>query len=245
MDQCVSWEAPDVRTNWRLPSLPVWRNRQKLLLELFREAYDEAERHGADVPCRGMWEDTMSPWAPYLGYLDVEASLDELQEGLSRHGTLQLRPYRGEDRCVIGCGNSPIVDGGGYLLGEHTALEYRDLHAHPDCYTINPEPAYNPCLVASYGEQEIVGLPDGCFRVMESEGVVLVESERFYLDTRRLLMEGGVFSIDGEAAIRKVGGELWYADGSPYDRRRDLFGCSWATDDRHDDDDVLATDASA
>jgi hypothetical protein len=118
-------------------------------------------------------------------------------------GLIEFRPYKGEEILIIGCGNSPLADCGGYPFhfwgngqtfseNERDRIEYQSLHEHKGCYTINPAPAYNPSVVGMFSYQTFPNIPDGKFEKIVIEGVLLDDTPTYRAELLRLLKEGGI-----------------------------------------------------
>lgn len=71
-----------------------------------------------------------------------------------------IRPYCGERALVVGCGNR---------VG---TISHPWGHAHIGQYTLDEDPGCDPCLVATFGRDDLSRvLPRGVFDVVEFEGM--------------------------------------------------------------------------
>ena len=96
--------------------------------------------------------------------LDITNPIDTIEQQFNEYGVIILRPYKGEKKLVIGCGNKPLANCGGYPFAtEKEELDYHTDHHHEECYTINPEPAYNPSVVGFFSINEFGNIPDYAF----------------------------------------------------------------------------------
>ena len=131
-----------------------------------------------------------------------------------RGGVIILREYNHEDTLVIGCGNDPCYVGGTpthleeQQKTEHSDeanrlafwREYRTLHTHPGCYTVNPNIGYNPSVIGRFGIDDFRFLPAGCFKEIVFEGFRLETEDNVSTvrDVLHLLAESGNVSFCAE-----------------------------------------------
>ncbi len=140
------------------------------------------------------------PWED----LQVEISTEEMQEILDRTGILQLRSTPQDcSTLVVGCGNEPTADAGGYPLapksnGGHWYLNspeeserYRKVHAHRNAITVNPHLAHNPTLVSYFGTQHYPMLKTGQFDLIVIEGTAIDDTPIGRDELNRLLSPAG------------------------------------------------------
>lgn len=125
-------------------------------------------------------------------YLDVSLPLDKIETILKKTGVLQLRSLDDYSNVlIIGCGNCPIADGGGYPLKGNEWARYRSIHTHPQAVTINPHLGFNPSLVGVFGAQEFPMLTTGQFDLIVIEGTNLVDTSLGRNELARVLSSKG------------------------------------------------------
>lgn len=141
--------------------------------------------------------------------LDVQLPIDQIEEILERTGVLQLRPIPENCRiAVVGCGNKPLADSGGYplfsdVVQDEESEKYQREHKHPGAVTINPDLAFNPTLVAFFGEQKIPMLKSGELDLIVIEGTHIIDSPIGREELQRLPSLNGrvVWSIDHKRGL--------------------------------------------
>ncbi len=157
---------------------PIWSLDEKQadkVFALYRKFLDGAPR--MDFPW--MLDEFQSvKTCPYSwGDLDIGISCEKMEKVLGQTGVLPLREPDKDCRVlVVGCGNGPIVNEGGYPLAskhldEEESEEYRGLHEHRDAITINPHLAANPTIVGYFGLQSFPMLADDQFDLIVIEGI--------------------------------------------------------------------------
>jgi diketogulonate reductase-like aldo/keto reductase len=144
-----------------------------------------------------------------INKLTITNSITKMKELYEKFGIIIFRDYAGEDELIIGCGNYPLANSGGYpFANENEEDNYHKEHHHTNCYTINPVPCYNPGVVGAFNIHVFKNIPDCSFKYIEIEGVYLDETEAFYSEMTRLLKEGGIVSSNGNDFMMKKNGKL-------------------------------------
>lgn len=138
-------------------------------------------------------------------HLDISLPLDEMENVLNETGVLQLRSLDEDSKVLIlGCGNCPIANSGGYPLQESEWTKYRNRHKHFKAVTINPHLGFNPCLIGSFGAQQFPMLKTGQFELIVIEGTTLVDTPLGRNELARLLSPKGNI-------VQNFGGHHGYA----------------------------------
>lgn len=133
------------------------------------------------------------PWRD----LDVQLSSEEMGIVLSETGILPLRPVPQNSKIlIVGCGNEPIADAGGYPLAlksdkNETSAQYQREHKHFNAITINPHLGHNPTLVGFFGAQKFPMLKTGQFDLIVIEGTNVEDTEIGRDEVQRLLNSSG------------------------------------------------------
>jgi hypothetical protein len=144
-----------------------------------------------------------------INKLHISTPITEIVQTYQSIKVVVLRKYQEESKCIIGCGNKPLADSGGYPFEtQEEEIEYHATHNHQGCYTINPEPAYNPCTVGFFSYQKFPNIPDHSFSSIESEGVWLDGTDLYFSEINRLLKEEGLLICDHEHIMTKINGQL-------------------------------------
>jgi hypothetical protein len=154
---------------------------------------------------------------------------------LKNHKCLQLRPYAGETKLLLCCGNGNQQYDccGEPLINPRERVAYRKEHRHTGWFTIDVMAQTGPHIVANVSTATYPMLPDGVMKT------VMVEQSRFYItptfvaEMTRLLVECGTIThVDGKVFARKIAGELCFCasdhsfNGYPdvFDYS-DIYGC--------------------
>lgn len=177
------------------PILSLDEKQADKVFALYRKFLDEA-------PCRDfprMVEDFRTVKScPYSwGDLDIGISCERMEKVLGETGVFPLREPDKDCRVlVVGCGNGPVANEGGYPLApkhlnEDEAEEYRELHEHRDAITINPHLAANPTIVGYFGLQRFPMLADGQFDRIVIEGISIDFTLEGQEELNRLLSSKG------------------------------------------------------
>lgn len=145
--------------------------------------------------------------------LDIKLDWNSINEIYNKTHTIVFRNYNGEDCCVIGCGNYPLANCGGYpFQNDEEKKEYHTYHHHENCYTINPEPSYNPSIVGFFSSQKFPTIPDKSFKKINIEGTRLVGSLLFFTEIIRMLKDNGEIYINDYHCATKINNKLKIID---------------------------------
>lgn len=87
--------------------------------------------------------------------LNINLNLKDIKKAYAKYGIIQLRKIDNKANLVIGCGNGPLVDGGGYPITNLTKNDYHKQHKHEDAITINPDIGSNSTVIGFFGQQNI------------------------------------------------------------------------------------------
>lgn len=146
----------------------------------------------------------------------VENSIEKMVEIFKKSGYVELRPYKGEKSLLIACGNQipnyyishyekidPIEidaieeiekneDVQEYLMTPDGTL-HADIHKHEGCYTVDLDHNLNPSIIAAFGDNPLITLPDGIFSkiIIEFPPSIIVKNEFFISECLRLLENKG------------------------------------------------------
>jgi hypothetical protein len=105
--------------------------------------------------------------------INIENTLDEIEDEYKKNGYLYLRPYRGEKTLIIGCGNNRL-DCSGIINRniEKCDLNHSNLyHNHRDAYTLDFTLVANPSIVADFNKDlQLSKIPDNSFSYILFEG---------------------------------------------------------------------------
>jgi hypothetical protein len=164
-----------------------------------------AEEFSSVRECPFSWKD-----------LDISMPIEKIEEVLERTQILQLRPIHNRAKTlVVGCGNVPLADMGGYPLKEDDYSEkYKKEHQHLNAITINPHLASNPTLVGFFGGQCFPMLKDAQFDLIAIEGTQIFDTADGRDELKRLLSPQG-------KVIHNIGGKQGY-EFSWEDNAKDL-----------------------
>lgn len=182
------------------------------LLNLFHDFFDSYKHYCNDYirqsfPREGKLEFD-------INQLTITNPIERMKGLYKEFGVLVFRDYAGEKELVIGCGNYPLANCGGYPLCEGVEEDnYHANHHHTGCYTINPAPSYNPSVMGAFSIHTFKNIPDNSFKHIDIEGIWLVATDTFYSEMTRLLKEGGSISCNTEIFMNKVNGKLEPLDG--------------------------------
>ena len=105
--------------------------------------------------------------------INIETPLDEIIHEYRKRGYLYLRPYRGEQTLIIGCGNNRLDCSNIHNRNDAACdLEKSNLeHNHRDAYTLDLALVANPSIVAFFKNDLVLSkIPDGSFRRILFEG---------------------------------------------------------------------------
>lgn len=160
-----------------------------------KEEYAWMVKEFSDVKsCAYAWQD-----------LRLSLRLDQMEKIWEETGVIQLRVIPKDAKTlIVGCGNCPIVDDGGYPLeakskNHSRSQNYRMTHAHLNAITINPHLAANPILVGFFGYQNFPMLKDGQFDLIAIEGAAFPETDLTQKELKRLLSPiGHVIEVVGD-----------------------------------------------
>lgn len=131
--------------------------------------------------CQFQWRD-----------LDVTLSEEEIGKTLEKTGVLQLRPIDKDSRIlIVGCGNKPLADSGGFPITEPEDIQYQNEHTHHNAVTIDPHLAANPTLVAFFGAQKLPMIENGHFDLIVIEGVSICDTPIGREELQRVLSPHG------------------------------------------------------
>jgi hypothetical protein len=155
--------------------------------------------------------------------LDIRIDLSKIFIDCENTGVLQLREVDTECKTlIIGCGNSPLEDSGGYALDSffntsERSQEYRKNHIHPHAITINPSLSANPTLVGYFGLQKFPMLRDHQFDLIVFEGVVIRKTtDEGRNELQRLISPKAKIVIVGD---RNQGYEVSWEDMATFDSK--------------------------
>jgi hypothetical protein len=155
--------------------------------------------------------------------LDIRIDLSKIFIDCETTGVLQLREVDPECKTlIIGCGNSPLEDSGGYALDSffntsEQSQEYRKKHIHPHAITINPSLAANPTIVGYFGLQTFPMLRDHKFDLIVFEGVVIRQTTpEGRNELQRLMSPGAKIVVDG---LHDQGYEVSWEDMATFDSK--------------------------
>lgn len=160
------------------------------------------------------FESLVVPWNDQkyhsiLDRLSITVNLSDMLNHFENDKTIVLRQYNGEKYLMIGCGNKPLMNCGGYLFESDEEKEkYQMEHHHDGYYTINPVIEYNPSIIGFFSYQHFLSIPDGVFEEIETEGFWLELTEIAKSEFLRLLSDGGKVIVDGTHLFTKIDNKL-------------------------------------
>lgn len=133
-----------------------------------------------------------------LNNLQIETSLKEMKKYYQLCGIIQLRPYRGQNVLILGCGNYRLNDGGGYsfLNTDTNKQEHYQFHHHYDEYTVDIDLAANPSTLADLSQQSLCNVPDKSFQFIIVEGGGPDANDFLAQEVNRLLKNQNSFYIN-------------------------------------------------
>lgn len=131
--------------------------------------------------------------------LEINVSMDKIRRVYHETGVIQLREVDSHaDTLMIGCGNRPLSDSGGYPIDPIDDPTYHENHAHTGAITVDPDLAKNPTIVVFFGDQSLSALlKSHQFKKIIIEGVALMEEDGLplapytYSEIDRLLSDDG------------------------------------------------------
>lgn len=195
------------------------------LVRLFRNLYKEAlyytEEHPQLFFSLEFWlKSKKSELYEIIKCLDIRNTKRNMLHFFDKYRIVPLREYQGEKTLVIGCGNSPLVDSGGYFF--ETVQEkviYQKQHAHKGCYTICSDPCYNPSVVGFFSSNYFKNIPDGAFYKIVIEGVKLEFNECLVSELSRMLADkGGILVNDIMVGFKRKNQLIFIGNLEPYFR---------------------------
>ena len=97
---------------------------------------------------------------------------EDIIENFKQNNYLELRPYNGEKRLIIACGNKRLDDGNtDKITYMDKTIELNKYHSHRDAYTIDLFIGANPSIVSQWGDVKIyTNLLNGIFDIIIFEG---------------------------------------------------------------------------
>jgi hypothetical protein len=105
--------------------------------------------------------------------VNIENTLEEIQDEYNKNKYLYLRPYRGEKTLIIGCGNNRL-DCSNILNRNSKKCDLIDsniYHNHRDAYTLDITLIANPSIVANFNQDlQLLKIPDNSFNLIIFEG---------------------------------------------------------------------------
>lgn len=148
--------------------------------------------------------------------LQIETNLREINKFYNLCGIIQLRPFRGQNVLIIGCGNYRLNDAGGYSFLNSTMdkQEYYQYHNHHDEYTVDIDLAANPSTIADLSQQKLCNVPDKSFQFIIAEGGGPDFDDFFIRELDRLLKDHNSFYIGIDEGTYKV--QLYKREGNLY-----------------------------
>lgn len=152
-----------------------------------------------------------------IPHLDIELSINEIEAAYSNYGVILFRKIDKKVRSLlIGCGNKPCSDDGGYIM--HRLLEndsdhldyqrqkrYRKEHVHDGFITIDPDFAKNPTIVAYFGHRELTLFSDHHFDKIVVEGIYIAQLSAGESELKRLLSKNGKLYEAGAGDLTTIG----------------------------------------
>lgn len=148
----------------------------------------------------------------------VTESIENIEKYYNLSGTIVLRPYDGEKKLILGCGNLH-----NYKIYQNNDDFYDDFiskHIHMNEYTINPDISMNPSIASEYGKKIFSSIPDNSFKEIIFEGFMAnnIKKYPYYLsELDRLLKNNGKVLLDigikrKKHLMYKLNGKLYQRD---------------------------------
>jgi hypothetical protein len=187
---------------------------QQILVYLYRDLLNHTDNNKFASHCLKEWP-IKGKLQHNIKNINISTTVKDMLYKYKTEGIIELRPYNGEDILVVGCGNYPLVDCGGYSFRNKEAQnKYHCKHKHINCYTVNPSLAYNPSILAFYSYHTLGTIPDKSFSKIIVEGIRLKETSIFASETLRLLKENGVLSNGKKNLLVRRANKLKYISDS-------------------------------